>query len=41
MDVEVTLRCTHPACVFVAVNKAGLTTHTRTHAADKVHVSVL
>ena len=29
VDAEVTLRCTHPACVFVSVNKAGLTNHTR------------
>ena len=28
MDVEVALGCTHPACVFIAVNKAGLTNHT-------------
>ena len=28
VDAEVALCCTHPACVFVAVNKAGLTNHT-------------
>ena len=28
VDVEVALHYTHPACVFVAVNKAGLTNHT-------------
>ena len=42
VDAEVALRCTHPACVFVVVNKVGLTNHTpETHAAVKVHVSVL
>ena len=28
VDAEVALRCTHPACVIFAVNKAGLTNHT-------------
>ena len=27
MDTELALHCTHPACVFLAVNKAGLTNH--------------
>ena len=29
MDAEVALRSIHPACVFVAVNMAGLTNKTR------------
>ena len=29
VDAEVGLCCTHPACVFVVVNKAGLTNYTR------------
>ena len=28
MDTEVAPCCTHPACILVAVNKAGLTIHT-------------
>ena len=28
MDAEVALRHTHPACVFIVVNKAGLISHT-------------
>ena len=28
VDVEVALRCTHPAFVYIAVYKAGLTNHT-------------
>ena len=43
MDTEVTLHCTYPACVLVAVNKAGLTNHTRqkNKLLFKVHESAL